>query len=352
MRIISATHRNLAEQVNGGPLPPGPLLPAERDRAEDAAAARDARGHPGASREASSSASRARTATPPRLRGRRARGARGATTSRATCASSRTSSSARSRFAAGDEIARRGPAARTRARAPASRWRSGGAGGLPLQEYLDADRAQGDPRGARQTALQPHRGREAPRHHVPRAALPHGAARHHRRESLTRPIRTSARRAPKSASSYCTRSACRRASSAATPSSVSSPTVSIPPRIRISAEIHGLRVSAHFLIRRDGELVQFVPVERAPGTPALSTWRGRSRCNDFSIGIELEGTDDAPFEDAPVRASRTNCSRGCGELCRCGRSPGTPTSRPGRKTDPGPCFDWRRLLLDLGTAAS
>src|SRR6267142_559 len=66
-------------------------------------------------------------------------------------------------------------------------------------------------------------------------------------------------------------------------------------------EIAGLRVSSHFLIRRDGELVQFVPVERRAWHAGVSSWRGRARCNDFSIGVELEGTEDAVFTAAQYR---------------------------------------------------
>src|SRR5436190_3602027 len=63
-------------------------------------------------------------------------------------------------------------------------------------------------------------------------------------------------------------------------------------------EIADLRVSSHFLIRRDGELVQFVPVARRAWHAGVSSWRGRGRCNDFSIGVELEGTEDASFSRA------------------------------------------------------
>jgi N-acetyl-anhydromuramoyl-L-alanine amidase len=113
-------------------------------------------------------------------------------------------------------------------------------------------------------------------------------------------------------------------------------------------QIHATRVSAHFLIRRDGELVQFVPVERRAWHAGVSSWRGRSRCNDFSVGIELEGTEDAPFEDAQYDA----LVRLLADLRR--RLPlrdiaGHSEIAPGRKTDPGACFDWRRFLLDLGS---
>src|SRR5918999_1618093 len=67
-------------------------------------------------------------------------------------------------------------------------------------------------------------------------------------------------------------------------------------------EIAHLRVSSHFLIRRDGELVRFVPVELRAWHAGLSSWRGRSRCNDFSVGIELEGAEDVAFEDAQYAA--------------------------------------------------
>jgi N-acetyl-anhydromuramoyl-L-alanine amidase len=115
-------------------------------------------------------------------------------------------------------------------------------------------------------------------------------------------------------------------------------------------EIHGLRVSAHFLIRRDGELVSFVPLERRAWHAGASSWRGRMRCNDFSVGIELEGTDAAPFEDAQyarlhellVELRRTLPLR---------QIAGHSEIAPGRKSDPGACFDWPRLLLDLGAAA-
>jgi AmpD protein len=109
-------------------------------------------------------------------------------------------------------------------------------------------------------------------------------------------------------------------------------------------QIHATRVSAHFLIRRDGELVQFVPVERRAWHAGVSSWRGRSRCNDFSVGIELEGTEEAPFEDAQYEAL-------VGLLKRLALREVAAHSdiAPGRKTDPGACFDWRRFLLDLGS---
>ncbi|MEM9209497.1 MAG: 1,6-anhydro-N-acetylmuramyl-L-alanine amidase AmpD [Pseudomonadota bacterium] len=110
-------------------------------------------------------------------------------------------------------------------------------------------------------------------------------------------------------------------------------------------EIRGLEVSSHLLVRRDGELVQFVPFERRAWHAGQSMFRGQSRCNDFSVGIELEGTDDILYEDAQyasltaivaallwhyptldVRAIAGHCD-----------------IAPGRKSDPGPAFDWLRL---------
>ncbi|MCB1955898.1 MAG: 1,6-anhydro-N-acetylmuramyl-L-alanine amidase AmpD [Rhodocyclaceae bacterium] len=113
------------------------------------------------------------------------------------------------------------------------------------------------------------------------------------------------------------------------------------------ASIWELRVSAHFLIRRDGEVVQFVPSTLRAWHAGLSSWRGRERCNDFSVGIELEGCDTMPFESAQYA--------GLGALVEalCIRHPtidaiaGHSDIAPGRKTDPGPCFDWTRLLAQF-----
>jgi AmpD protein len=111
-------------------------------------------------------------------------------------------------------------------------------------------------------------------------------------------------------------------------------------------EIFNLRVSTHFLIRRDGELVRFVPVERRAWHAGASSWRGRSRCNDFSVGIELEGADDAPFEDAQyARLARLIPALRRAHPLR--HIAAHSEIAPGRKTDPGARFDWARLLLDL-----
>jgi AmpD protein len=112
------------------------------------------------------------------------------------------------------------------------------------------------------------------------------------------------------------------------------------------ATIAALRVSSHFLIRRDGRLLQFVPCARRAWHAGESAWRGRSRCNDFSIGVELEGTDTLPYTSAQYRM-----------LARLARAlslrypivdvAGHSDIAPGRKTDPGAAFDWTRLRHDL-----
>ena len=114
------------------------------------------------------------------------------------------------------------------------------------------------------------------------------------------------------------------------------------------AGIASLRVSAHFLIRRGGNLIQFVPCARRAWHAGESSWNGRVRCNDFSIGIELEGTGEVPFTAAQYRrlAALTRALQA--------RYPirdiaGHSDVAPGRKTDPGPHFDWARyraLLKD------
>jgi N-acetyl-anhydromuramoyl-L-alanine amidase len=113
--------------------------------------------------------------------------------------------------------------------------------------------------------------------------------------------------------------------------------------------IAGVSVSAHLLIRRDGRCIQYVPFGERAWHAGASCFAGRERCNDFSIGIELEGSDDLPFE--------TNQYRALAEVVRALMTayPGIRPDRivghsdiaPGRKTDPGPHFDWPRLLALL-----
>ncbi len=116
------------------------------------------------------------------------------------------------------------------------------------------------------------------------------------------------------------------------------------------AEIQDLRVSAHLLIRRDGSLVQYVPFHRRAWHAGVSSFQGRERCNDFSIGIELEGADEVPYEAAQYQALArvirllAAAYPGIGP----GRVVGHCHIAPGRKTDPGPAFDWTRLEVLLG----
>lgn len=118
------------------------------------------------------------------------------------------------------------------------------------------------------------------------------------------------------------------------------------------ATIADLRVSAHFLIRRDGEVIQFVPCGRRAWHAGASDWRGRGRCNDFSIGIELEGSDHTPFENAQY-AALAELTRALQMRYPIADIVGHSDIAPGRKTDPGPHFDWPRYraLLDKTQAA-
>ena len=107
-------------------------------------------------------------------------------------------------------------------------------------------------------------------------------------------------------------------------------------------EIFQLEVSSHFLIRRDGELIQFVPCDKRAWHAGKSTWQSREQCNEFSIGIELEGCDDMPFEE--VQYAKLN------QLIECLMESypitgiaGHNEIAPERKTDPGPLFDWNKL---------
>jgi AmpD protein len=108
-------------------------------------------------------------------------------------------------------------------------------------------------------------------------------------------------------------------------------------------------VSAHFFVRRTGEVIQFVPCGRRAWHAGESEWRGRPRCNDFSIGVELEGTDTAAYADVQYyRLARLAVA-----LRR--RYPiadivGHSDVAPARKTDPGPAFDWLRLQALVGDA--
>jgi len=111
-------------------------------------------------------------------------------------------------------------------------------------------------------------------------------------------------------------------------------------------QLEGLRVSAHQLIRRSGDIIQYVPFDKRAWHAGISSWQGETHCNDFSIGIELEGTDDLAFTNiqyeklAEVVKALTFRYPDIINDSICGHS----DIAPGRKTDPGDKFDWQRLF--------
>lgn len=110
--------------------------------------------------------------------------------------------------------------------------------------------------------------------------------------------------------------------------------------------LSSLRVSSHFLVRRDGAVIQCVPCSKRAWHAGRSSWRGRSRCNDFSIGIELEGAETCAFTEAQYAALDPLLA-----LIRA-RYPisdivGHEHIAPGRKFDPGPTFDWTRIAREI-----
>ena len=115
-------------------------------------------------------------------------------------------------------------------------------------------------------------------------------------------------------------------------------------------EIHSLRVSAHFLIDREGALTQYVSCDKRAWHAGASRWGERVRCNDFSIGIELEGCDEMPFEDAQYRAL-ANLVNLLKRHYPIQDIVGHCDIAPGRKTDPGPYFDWQHLAKCLSAIA-
>ena len=110
-----------------------------------------------------------------------------------------------------------------------------------------------------------------------------------------------------------------------------------------------LRVSAHVLIRRDGEPVQYVPFGARAWHAGKSEYRGRSSCNDFSIGVELEGTDDTPYTDAQYQtlSALAEALLASYPTLSAEHIVGHSDVAPGRKTDPGPSFDWARFRAQL-----
>ncbi len=118
-------------------------------------------------------------------------------------------------------------------------------------------------------------------------------------------------------------------------------------------EIQGLKVSAHAVIHRDGRIVQFVPFSKRAWHAGQSCYRGRAACNDFSIGIELEGTDELPYSEQQYQrlAALITVLRGHYPDIAADAIVGHSDIAPGRKTDPGPAFDWGRLATCLAQTA-
>ena len=112
------------------------------------------------------------------------------------------------------------------------------------------------------------------------------------------------------------------------------------------AQIRGLEVSSHFVVRRDGELLQFVSCDQRAWHAGASHWRGRDNCNDFSIGIELEGLEGSTFEPAQYETLLVLLKR-VARRYRISGLAGHEHIAPGRKHDPGPGFDWHRVVAAL-----
>ena len=112
------------------------------------------------------------------------------------------------------------------------------------------------------------------------------------------------------------------------------------------AEIYTAKVSAHFLIRRDGALVQFVPCTKRAWHAGASEWQGRERCNDFSVGIELEGSDFEAFELMQYE-TLNSLLESLKATYPIQHIVGHSDIAPGRKTDPGPFFDWSKITVKI-----
>ena len=123
------------------------------------------------------------------------------------------------------------------------------------------------------------------------------------------------------------------------------------------AERSGLRVSSHLVVMRDGAVTQYVSFNERAWHAGKSIFEGRAACNDFSVGVELEGTDTQPYEDVQYERLAEAVAALCAAYPRLSpaRLVGHSDSAPGRKTDPGPAFDWpraRRLIAEAASAAS
>lgn len=117
------------------------------------------------------------------------------------------------------------------------------------------------------------------------------------------------------------------------------------------ADIHHLKVSSHLLIRRNGEIIQYVPFNQRAWHAGESEYCGEQRCNDFSIGIELEGDDETPFESVQYTMLADvilELQRSYPDITK-NAITGHSDIAPGRKTDPGPAFSWKQLNRLLNT---
>lgn len=112
-------------------------------------------------------------------------------------------------------------------------------------------------------------------------------------------------------------------------------------------QIRGAEVSAHFVIRRTGELIQFVSVSDRAWHAGQSSWQGRDNCNDFSVGVELEGLEGETFEPAQYQ-SLQKLLNAISQQCPIDQIVGHEHIAPGRKNDPGQGFDWTALRTSLG----
>ncbi|MBL6691569.1 MAG: 1,6-anhydro-N-acetylmuramyl-L-alanine amidase AmpD [Pseudomonadales bacterium] len=117
----------------------------------------------------------------------------------------------------------------------------------------------------------------------------------------------------------------------------------------VLADLAGVRVSSHLFIRRDGEVVQFVPFDKRAWHAGVSSFRGRKQCNDFSIGVELEGTDNLPYETEQYAALGAVCAA-LMQTYSIHEIRGHSDIAPSRKTDPGPAFSWLSLKRKIASS--
>ena len=160
--------------------------------------------------------------------------------------------------------------------------------------------------------------------------------------SFRRLILTSVPRGPCRISRCCTTSLCRRFGTGCVEAFFTDRlNYSLDP---ILESLRGIRVSSHFFIRRTGEIVQFVSTEKRAWHAGVSTFEGIHRCNDFSVGIEIEGTDFDAFDERQY-AALLPLLAAIGRRYPIRAVAAHSDIAPGRKTDPGPYFDWRRLYF-------